>query len=251
MKMLSIAGRELRGLFLSPVGWIVLAVIQLILGYMLLVQLELFSQWKPHLPNLPGAPGLTVLVVAPLLKTAGIVLLLASPLLTMRLVSEERRGGTLSLLLSAPVTMTEIVLGKFLGILAFFAIVLLIIALMPLALLTGGTLDFGLMASAYLGLFLLVASFAAAGLYLSTLTSQPAVAAFATFGLFLVLWVAGRGAAGGEGVGVLLAYLSLTGHLDAMLRGVVDTADIFFYLLFSTTFLALAIRRLDALRLGH
>lgn len=250
MRMLGIAGRELRGLFYSPLGWIVLAVIQMVLGYMLLVQLELFSQWKPHLPDLPGAPGLTLLVVAPLLKTASIVLLLATPLVTMRLVSEERRTGTLDLLMSAPVSMTEIVLGKFLATLAFFAVVLMVILLMPLALLAGGSLDFGLLASGFLGLALLLASFTAAGLYLSTLTRQPAVAAFATFGLLLVLWITHRASAGDEGIGELLAYLSLMGHLDGLLRGVVDTADIFFYLLFSGTFLALAVRRLDALRIG-
>ncbi|MEE9265923.1 MAG: ABC transporter permease, partial [Gammaproteobacteria bacterium] len=217
-----------------------------------LVKLELFLQLKPHLPGLPGAPGLTAIVVAPALKAAGMVMLLAAPLVTMRLVSEERRSGTLSLLLSAPISMTDIVLGKFLGVMTFFGIVVLVIMLTPLSLLAGGTLDYGLLASGFLGLLLLVASFAAAGLFMSTLTEHPAVAAVSTFGLLLLLWNldwAGTGAA--EGVRSLFSYLAVTSHFNALLQGVVDSADLIYSLLLVVTFLVLAIQRLDAMRLGH
>ena len=252
MNILNIAARELRSLFLSPLSWAVLAITQAFVAYALLVKLELFLQLKPHLPGLPGAPGLTAIVVAPALKAAGMVMLLAAPLVTMRLVSEERRSGTLSLLLSAPVSMTDIVLGKFLGVMSFFSIVALVILLTPLSLLTGGTLDYGLLASGFLGLLLLIASFAAAGLFMSTLTAHPAVAAVSTFGLLLLLWNldwAGTGAA--EGVRSLFSYLAVTSHFNALLQGVVDSADLIYSLLMVATFLVLAIRRLDAMRLGH
>jgi len=186
------------------------------------------------------------------LKAAGMVMLLAAPLVTMRLVSEERRSGTLSLLLSAPISMTDIVLGKFLGVMTFFGIVVLVIMLTPLSLLAGGTLDYGLLASGFLGLLLLVASFAAAGLFMSTLTEHPAVAAVSTFGLLLLLWNldwAGTGAA--EGVRSLFSYLAVTSHFNALLQGVVDSADLIYSLLLVVTFLVLAIQRLDAMRLGH
>jgi len=252
VNILNIAARELRSLFLSPLSWAVLAITQAFVAYALLVKLELFLQLKPHLPGLPGAPGLTAIVVAPALKAAGMVMLLAAPLVTMRLVSEERRSGTLSLLLSAPVSMTDIVLGKFLGVMSFFSIVALVILLTPLSLLTGGTLDYGLLASGFLGLLLLIASFAAAGLFMSTLTAHPAVAAVSTFGLLLLLWNldwAGTGAA--EGVRSLFSYLAVTSHFNALLQGVVDSADLIYSLLMVATFLVLAIRRLDAMRLGH
>ncbi len=252
MKLLNIAARELRSLFLSPLSWTVLAITQAFVAYAFLVKLELFLQLKPHLPGLPGAPGLTAIVVAPALKAAGMVMLLAAPLVTMRLVSEERRSGTLSLLLSAPVSMTDIVLGKFLGVMTFFGIVVLVIMLTPLSLLAGGTLDYGLLASGFLGLLLLVASFAAAGLFMSTLTEHPAVAAVSTFGLLLLLWNldwAGTGAA--EGVRSLFSYLAVTSHFNALLQGVVDSADLIYSLLLVVTFLVLAIQRLDAMRLGH
>jgi ABC-2 type transport system permease protein len=252
VKLLDIAARELRSLFLSPLSWTVLAITQAFVAYTFLVKLELFLQLKPYLPGLPGAPGLTAIVVAPALKAAGMVMLLATPLVTMRLVSEERRSGTLSLLLSAPVSMTDIVLGKFLGVMGFFGIVVLVILLTPLSLLAGGTLDYGLLASGLLGLFLLIASFAAAGLFMSTLSAHPAVAAVSTFGLLLLLWNldwAGTGAT--EGVRSLFSYLSVTSHFNGLLQGVVNSADLIYSLLLAATFLILAIRRLDAVRLGH
>jgi len=247
-----IAARELRSLFLSPLSWTVLAITQAFVAYTFLVKLELFLQLKPHLPGLPDAPGLTAIVVAPALKAAGMVMLLAVPLVTMRLVSEERRSGTLSLLLSAPISVADIVLGKFLGVMGLFGIVVLVILLTPLSLLVGGTLDYGLLASGSLGLLLLIASFAAAGLFMSTMTAHPAVAAVSTFGLLLLLWNmdwAGIGAA--EGVRPLFSYISITSHFNALLRGVVDSADLIYSLLIVVTFLVLAIRRLDAMRLGH
>jgi ABC-2 type transport system permease protein len=247
-----ISARELRSLFLSPLSWTVLAITQAFVAYTFLVKLELFLQLKPHLPGLPGAPGLTAIVVAPALKAAGMVMLLVIPLVTMRLVSGERRNGTLSLLLSAPISVTEIVLGKFLGVMSLFGIVVLVILLTPLSLLAGGTLDYGLLASGSLGLLLLIATFAAAGLFMSTLTEHPAVAAVSTFGLLLLLWNmdwAGTGAV--EGVRPLFSYIATTSHFNALLRGVVDSADLIYSLLVVVTFLVLAIRRLDAMRLGH
>ncbi len=252
MNIFIISARELRSLFLSPLSWTVLAITQAFVAYTFLVKLELFLQLKPHLPGLPGAPGLTAIVVAPALKAAGMVMLLVVPLVTMRLVSGERRSGTLSLLLSAPISVTEIVLGKFLGVMSLFGIVVLVILLTPLSLLAGGTLDYGLLASGSLGLLLLIATFAAAGLFMSTLTEHPAVAAVSTFGLLLLLWNmdwAGTGAV--EGVRPLFSYIAITSHFNALLQGVVDSADIIYSLLVVVTFLILAIQRLDAMRLGH
>jgi len=124
--------------------------------------------------------------------------------------------------------------------------------IMPLLLLLGGTLDFGLLAACVLGLFFLLASFAAAGLYMSTLTAQPTVAATSTFGLLLLLWILDwAGATGDSGASGLFAYLSLANHANAMLRGVFDTRDLAYYTLFIFSFLALAVKRLDALRLQN
>ncbi|HEY5701479.1 MAG TPA: ABC transporter permease subunit [Gammaproteobacteria bacterium] len=247
--MLVIAGRELRSLFMSPLAWIVLAVVQVILAYIFLIRIEAFVQLQPRLPLIPDAPGITALVVAPLFKTAGSILMMVAPLVTMRLVSEEIRAGTFPLLLSSPRSITEIVAGKFLAMIAFFSLVIAQVMLMPLLLLAGGGLDFGLLAACTLSLFLLLASYSAAGLYMSCLTSQPGVAAVSTFGLLLMFWILDwAGASGDTNASVLFSYLSISGHANALLRGVFDTRDLAYYALFVVSFLVLAVRRLDRLR---
>jgi ABC-2 type transport system permease protein len=248
----TIAARELRSLFLSPLAWAVLAVVQFILGYMYLGQIEVFLSVQPRLVTVPGAPGLTEIVVMPLLANAAIVLLLVVPLLTMRLISDERRGQTLSLLFSAPISMSEIVVGKYLGVMAFLLIMLGMIVLMPLSLLSGGNIDVTLFLAGILGLSLLLASFAAAGLFVSTLTAQPTIAAVATFGLLLLLWILDwSGGGGGDQLHSLLPYLSILRHYESLLKGIFDSSDVIYYLLFIAVFLILSIRRLDADRLQH
>ncbi|MDH5633429.1 MAG: ABC transporter permease subunit [Gammaproteobacteria bacterium] len=243
----TIAWREFRTLFLSPLAWVILAVVQMILSYLFLGHVEQYLQWQSQLLGMADAPGLTEIIVAPLFGNAAIILLLVVPLITMRLVSEERRNRTLSLLFSAPVTMTEIVLGKYLGIVFFLMLVLFMITLMPLSLLAGGSIDFGLLAAGVLGLGLMLAAFAAVGLFMSTLTQTPTVAAISSFGVALLFWILDLSGSGDES---LLAYMSLLNHYEPFLRGVFDSADAIYLLLFITTFLVMSVRRLDADRLG-
>ncbi len=247
----ALAVRELKGLFLSPLAWSVLAVVQFILAYLFLAQLDRYMMFAGQLAGMEGAPGVTGIVVAPVLGDAAMVLLMVTPLLTMRLVAEERRARTLPLLLSAPLSMTEIVLGKYLGILGFMLVMLALAALMALSLLAGGTLDFGMLAAGLLGLGLTLAAFAAAGLFLSSLTAQPVVAAVSTFGLLLLVWILDWAGTSREGAGDLFAQLSLLRHYEPLLQGVFSTTDVAYYVLFIALFLGLAVRRMDAYRLQH
>lgn len=247
----TIAGRELRSLFLSPLAWVVLAIVQGLNAYFFLLYVDLYLQLQPRLAAAPSGPGITDIVVAPLYSTAATVLLLVVPLLTMRLISEERRGQTLSLLISAPVSMTEIILGKFVAVFSFVLIMVALIALMPLSLLTGGTLDMGLWFSGLLGLTLLLASFCSIGLFISTLTSQPTVAAIGTFGILLLLWILNLSGTTGSGGGEFFAYLSMLSHYQQLLQGNFSSTDIIYYLLVIGTCLILSVRRLDADRLQH
>ena len=244
--IITIAARELRSLFLSPLAWAILAVIEFILAYLFLGQLDFYVQVQPQLALNESAPGLTEVIVSPLFSNASIVLMLVVPLVTMRLVADERRGGTLPLLYSAPLSLSEIVLGKYLGLIAFLAILLATIALMPLSLLFVADLDFGLFAADLIGLALMLAAFAAAGLFMSSLTAHPAVAAITTFGLLLLLWIIDWA---GEDAHPIFAYLSLRRHYESLLRGLFDSADVIYYLLFIITFLVLTVIRLDAERL--
>ncbi len=252
MMIFTIAGRELRSLFLSPLAWSILAVVQLIVAYLFLSQLDGYMEVQSQLLGMAGAPGVTEIVVTPIFGNATIILLLVVPMLTMRLVSEERRSQTLALLFSAPLSMSEIVVGKFLGVMGFLVIMVAMITLMPLSLLLGGTLDFGLLASALLGLLLLLACFTALGLFMSTLTDQPTVAAISTFGVLLMLWIIDWAGSNESGhISGLFAYLSILRHFESLLRGVFDSSDVIYYLLFVTVFIGLSIRRLDADRLQH
>jgi ABC-2 type transport system permease protein len=248
--ILTIARFELRRMFYSPLAWTVLAIVLFILALLFLVFMENFlSLIQPRFAGREGAPGVTDTVVAPLLLWAGVIMLAISPLLTMRSFAEERQNASLSLLTSAPVSITELVLGKYLGLTAFLAIMLALTALMPLSLAMGTTLDWGKLAAGLLGLWLLTASFAAAGLYVSSLTDTPFIAAVSSFGLLLflvVLYVSGRSQ---EASSALFVYLSHFGHFLSFLEGLFDTADLAYYLLFIGTFLVLTIRRLDNMRL--
>jgi ABC-2 type transport system permease protein len=244
--MFTIAKREFKSLFLSPLAWVIMGVMQTIFGWSFAVLIFNFIQpeVQAHLANDPSAPGLTTMIVGSLFDWIAIVLLLITPLLTMRLVSEERRNKTLALLISAPVSMTEIILGKFLGLMGFFMILLIMLALMPLSLLFGGNIDFGQLTTALLGLILWLGALTALGLYISTLTAYPTVAAFSTFGAFLLLWMIGWA----QDVAVL-QYLSFTEHYQSLLKGLINSTDIVYYLLFIVLFLSLSIYRLDAERL--
>jgi ABC-2 type transport system permease protein len=246
-----IAARELKALFLSPLAWSILAVVQFILAYLFLAQIDTYMMFAPQLAGRDDAPGVTDIIVAPLFGNAAVILLLVAPLITMRVFSEERRNRTLSLLISAPVSMTEIVLGKYLGILGFFLAMLGLLAAMALSLSFGTELDLGKVASGLFGLTLLIGAFSAAGMYMSSLTEQPTIAAVSSFGLLLLLWIINWAGSSGEQVSGLFGYLSLVRHYESLLKGLFNSTDVIYYLLFILTFLVLSIQRLDANRLPH
>ncbi len=249
MNTLTIAARELRSLFLSPLAWSILGVVQLLLGFMFLTQVEYFQMIQPRIAAMPDSPGVTDIIVTPLYGNAAVILLLVSPLLTMRLVSEERRNRTLSLLFSAPVSMTEIILGKFLAAFFFMAIVTAMITFMPLSLLAGTSLDLGKLTACVIALLLLLGAFSAIGLYMSTLATQPVVAAISTFGVLLLLWIIDWSGTIGTGSGEALEYLSMLRHFESLLKGMVTSTDLIYFLLVMVTFIVLSIRRLDYDRL--
>ncbi len=247
--ILAIAKREFRSMFLSPMAWVILAVIQVILSWSFFSSIDVFFTIQSDLSTLKNAPGVTDLIATPLFEVASIVLLMVIPLLTMRLISEEKRNKTISLLLSSPVSITEIILGKYLGLLFFIITLLFLITLMPLSLSMGTELDFIKLFSGVFGLFLALAAFSAAGLYMSSLTDNPMIAAISTFGLLLLLWMINVSSASATDGGNVLNYLSLHVHFTAMLRGILNTRDIAYFLLFIFGFIVLAIRQLETQRL--
>jgi ABC-2 type transport system permease protein len=249
--MLAITLRELRSMFRSPLAWVLLAMVQFILAWIFLVQVEEFMQVQPRLAKLASAPGVTDLVATPLLGSASLIIMLLVPLMSMRLLSDEYRSGTIGLLLSAPVSISAIVLGKYLALVLFLTLLLAVAAAMPLSLLLGGDLDLGKLSAGLLGLELALAGFAAIGLFFSSVTSRPTVAASASYGLLLFLWVINL-AAGTDGKGsALFTWLSPISHLQNMFSGLVSSADLVYFLLLTGGFLILSIRRLESRRSQH
>ena len=250
--ILTLASREIRSMFLSPLAWSILAIVQFLLGYLFLGQVDLYLQVQAQLNTMQNPPGLTELVIAPVFTNAAIILLLVIPLLTMRLIAEEKRNHTLALLLSAPISMTEIVLGKYLGVMSFILINLFFISLMPISLLGAGNFDIGMILSGFVALTLLLASFAATGIYMSTITSQPTIAAVSTFALLLLLWIIDWAVNMDNGQTTeLTQYISMLKHYQPLISGIFKSSDVIYYLLFISTFLVLSIRRLHADRLQH
>ncbi len=245
----AIASREFRSLFLSPLAWTILAVLQFILAFLFLTQVETFTALQPKLAGIESAPGLTDIIVAPLFGNAGIILLLVTPLLTMRLICEERRNKTMALLLSAPVSNIDIILGKYLGILGLMSLMIILMTLMPLSLLSGGELDLGKLFANILALLLLVAAFTATGLFMSCIAGHPTVAAMGTFGILLLLWILDWTTGMKDQRSELFEYLSILRHFQNIQSGLISSVDVSYFFLFITGFILLSIRSLDNDRL--
>lgn len=253
--ILTVAGKELKTLFASPLAWVVLCVTQIIVAFVFLRGLDSFLQAQAQLASMPGAPGVTELVAAPVFAIAAALLLFAVPLLAMRLIAEERRNQTMVMLMSAPVSMTEIVLGKFLGLVLFLFSFVALAALMPLSIAGATRLDYGLLAGLTVGIALLACGFAAVSLYVSCLTAHPVAAAIGAFAALLGMLLAGEVAgdslrARGWGVAASFAQvLSPIKNFEPFGKGMLDTYAIACSVLLTVVFLVLAIRRLDAQRL--
>jgi len=239
----TIARHELRSLFLSPLAWVVLALVQLLMAYIFLLNIDNFIAEQDKLALLPQVSGVTVFVIIRSLGNVPTLLMVVIPLITMRMLSDEKRLHTRVLLLSSPVSMRAIVLGKYLSVIAFFSISWLIIGLMAISLNLGTQLDIGHIAAALLAIFLMIMAIAAIGLYMSSLTAQSAIAALATFALVLLLWIVDNGSKF-DGSENLLVHLSMSHHYQALLSGLVPLASVMYFLLVTAVFLLLAVRRL-------
>lgn len=167
----------------------------------------------------------------PLFGNLSVIFLFAVPFLTMRLLAEEARSGTLELLLTAPVRDSELVLGKFLGALLLVLAILACTAIYPAILLLAGNPDRGPILAGYLGIVLQAAAFLAIGLFASSLTQNQIIAAMLTFVILLLLWLSDAlGNYTGGRIGDLFRFLSITRHLDEFPRGIIDTRHIVYFL---------------------
>jgi ABC-2 type transport system permease protein len=231
--MIYVAHRELRAYFASPIAYVVIAAFLAIMGFFFTLIVTITQE-----ASMAGVFG-----------NVAVVLLFVSPALTMRLLAEEQRSGTIELLLTLPVRDWQVVLGKFLASLTVYAVMLALTLYYPALLMKLGNPDPGPIGSGYLGLLLLGGSFLSIGLFSSALSRNQAVAALVGFGAMLILWLIDV-ASGlfGPPVSDFVTYISLSGHYFDFLRGVIDTKDVVFYLSVMAASLFLSVQVLQLRR---
>lgn len=244
--ILLIARKELRSLFLAPATWLILSGLFMISSLYFLGQLNEYLKLQSQLKLIANAPGATYFVASNFFYVAGIILMILTPIFSMRLLAEERRSQTLPLLLSAPLSSLTIILGKFLGLLLFLWLIVLASSAMVLTLSLGTTLDFGLWFTNTCGLLLLATSYTAIGLYFSVLSSQPVVAAISALALQCGLWLLEYSSTDGFRLWTALAP---TGHFHNFSTGLIDSLDVVYFLVLCVFFLLLSVRRLDNIRI--
>ena len=230
-----VARKELRSYFMSPVAYVVIAMFLLIVGvltYLAAVQASTVAMQQMQVKGVIPELHVNELVFRPVFGNLAIILLLLLPMLTMRLFAEERKMRTLELLMTAPVTVSDMVLGKYLAAAVMFGGMVGLTGLTPLMLSLFTDIEWVPLGAAYVGLFLMGALFLAVGLFASALTENQIIAVFVSFGILLLFWMMGWAAEAlqGQPIGAVLFYLSIADHFDPFVRGLIDSRDIVYYL---------------------
>lgn len=221
--------RELRSYFASPMAYIILVVFQVISARFFFLYLQGFLQFQfdPSYQLQLGELNINNLVILPYFGTISIVLLLIVPLITMRLIADEKRNYTAELLFTSPLRIRAIVFGKYIAALVLLVIMLLLSSINIFVLMVHGNPDFGAVISGYIGLFLLGATFLSVGIFASSLTENQLIAAVISFGVLLLLWLVG---ALSDAESTLLGYLSVINHYEDFGKGIIKVKDIVYYL---------------------
>jgi ABC-2 type transport system permease protein len=211
---LAIAERELKAFFASTVAWIIAAAFMMMCGFLFTVILLNSNEASLRF----------------LISNLSVVFLFIAPFLTMRLLAEENRLGTVELLLTNPVRDIEVVLGKFLGVMGFVLAMLAMTLYFPALLFIFGSPDPGPIITGYLGVILQASAFAAIGLAISSTTENQIVAAFVAFAINLILWLSESiSQFVGKPLDAVMKYLSITSHFQDFSRGVIDSSHVLFF----------------------
>ena len=249
--VLAIAHKELKSYFSTPIAYIVIGFFALLFGYFFYVMLVIFNQQSLQLGGLEGGGNVDInqQLIRPLFLNASVILLFVLPLVTMRTYSEEKRSGTIELLLTSPVTDVEIILGKFLGALTLYAAMLAITVIHVGLLFSYGNPEWKVVVTGYLGLLLMGWCFISVGLLISSLTKNQIVSGMVTFAVFLLLWVINWPASFvGPQTQSILNYLSITDHFDDFTKGILDTKHLVYYFSVMAFGLFLTARSVDTER---
>jgi ABC-2 type transport system permease protein len=257
----AIAGRELAALFVSPAAYAVLTLFTVLAGFFFLSGVLQFQEYVIRLQSFQAMEQLNQLnlndhVIAPFLHVMSVVMLFLIPGITMGLFAQEKANGTQELLLTSPITIWELVIGKYLAAAAFVLLLVSLLALFPALLFLYGDPEIGKTAAGLLGLLLVGLLYAAIGAFASSVTQSQLIAFFLAFVLLLVLWMLGfladlGAAGGGAGSAVtadLLRWLSSAEHFEGMVMGLVDTKDLAYFGVMTAGFLTLTKAAVESVR---
>jgi len=250
---IAIARRELRHYFSTPTGWLALCAFLVITGFFFVLELRWYTMESMDAAYSPYREpmDLGAHLIAPFFGEVSLILLMICPALSMRLFAEDRKQRSFELLLTSPVSTTEIVLGKYLGGMAFAGILVLSTLHYALLLFWVADPDPGLMASAYLSVLLLVGAFMAVGLLTSAMTESQVVALVLALVALLMFWVlAAVGMIGTGPVATAFAEASLFSHAEPLGRGVLRLRDLVYYATFIGVFLFATHQRVEGMRWG-
>lgn len=248
--LLAIAGKELRSYFASPIAYVVIGFFILLYGYFFALILQIFVQSSLQVdPTSAGPQNINEMVIRPLMQNATVILLFVMPSITMRTYAEEKRTGTIELLLTSPLTDTQIILGKFLGAFALYTAMLATTLIHMGILFWYGDPEWKPIATGYLGLLMMGGAFISAGLFVSSLTKNQIVAGVVTFAVLLFFWIISWiSNFSSPVVGEIASYLSLVDHGEDFWRGIIDTTHVVYYLSFIVFGLFLTVRSVDSER---
>ena len=250
--ILAIAHKELKSYFASPIAYIVIGFSAILFGWFFVNLLYYFDRMSLQAGIGGGGPesvNVNEMLISPLFLNVSVILLFTLPMVTMRTYSEEKRSGTIELLLTAPLTDFQIVMGKFLGGLVLYAVMMAMTLIHLGFLFVFGNPEWRPVATGYLGLLLMGSCFLSLGLFVSSLTKNQIVAGMITFALFLMFWVINWiSTFTGPTTQNVLNYLSITEHLNDFTKGVIDTKHLVYYLSFIAFSLFLTVRAVDSER---
>ncbi len=251
--ILAIAQKELKAYFSSPIAYVVIGFWSLLYGYFFVAILSFFVRQSMQMNQFgmqgPQSMNVNQQLIRPLLQNVNILVLFLMPMVTMRTYAEEKRSGTIELLLTSPVSDFQIIIGKFLGAMALYACMLAVTLIHIGLLFVYGHPEWKPIVTTYIGLLLFGGCFVSLGLFISSLTKNQIVAGMVTFAVFLLLWIiTWIGSFSGPTVDKITQYISILDHLDDFGKGVLDTTHLIYYLSFITFGLFLTAKSVDSER---
>ena len=228
---LTILKKELLIYFTSPIAYVVIAVFILIMGFLFYTIVEDATRRSAQMMQMQGALppiNLNNFIFRPVFGNMSVILMLTLPLLTMRLISEEKKNKTFELLMTSPVSLSAIILGKFLAAMTVFTLMLALTGYMPMIMGYYGSIHWMPILAGYLGIWIIGGVFISVGLFASSLTENQIISSILSFGIILLLWLIGWMALSlsDSFMGPLLTYISIGEHSQNFIKGILDTRDL-------------------------